>query len=155
HIHRKGQLDPHESLLLLTQAVQALDHLHQQRMVHRDIKPSNFLITQDNGQPLVKLTDLGLARIVDDAAFRVTRDGSTVGTIDYMAPEQARDSGLADIRSDIYSLGCTLYHMLAGKPPFGDGGLAERLYKHLHVEPLDIRHSSPQVSPALASVLRR
>jgi len=155
HITRKGQLYLDESLFLLTQAAHALDHLHQQRMVHRDIKPSNFLLTQENGQLLVKLTDLGLARVVDDAAFRVTRDGSTVGTIDYMAPEQARDSGLADIRSDIYSLGCTWYHMLAGRPPFGDGGLAERLYKHLNVEPPDIRQYNPQVSPGSVSVLRR
>src|SRR5439155_5330619 len=154
YISRKGQLDLDESLLLLTQATWALDHLHQQRMVHRDIKPSNFLLTQENGQLLVKLTDLGLARVVDDAAFRVTRDGSTVGTIDYMAPEQARDSGSADIRSDIYSLGCTWYHMLAGRPPFADGGLAERLYKHLNAEPPDIRQFNPQVSPALVQVLR-
>ncbi len=155
HISRKQQLDVDESLLLLTQAVQALDHLHQQRMVHRDIKPSNFLLTRENGAMLVKLTDLGLARVIDDAAFRVTRDGSTVGTIDYMAPEQARDSSLADIRSDIYSLGCTWYHMLAGRPPFADGGLAERLYKHLNVEPPDIRQFNPRVSLAQGSILRR
>src|SRR5439155_17058411 len=71
YIGRKGQLDVDESLIVLTQAVRALDHLHQQRMVHRDIKPSNFLLTRENGQLLVKLTDLGLARVVDDAAFRV------------------------------------------------------------------------------------
>ena len=155
YISRKGQLEPEESLLLLIQAVQALDHMHQHHMVHRDIKPSNFLVARENGHLVVKLIDLGLARVVDEEAFRVTRDGSTVGTIDYMAPEQARDSGSADIRSDIYSLGCTWYHMLAGRPPFAEGGLAERLYKHLNVEPPDIRQSNPQVSPALTKVLRR
>jgi serine/threonine protein kinase len=155
YINRKGQLEPEEALLLLIQAVGALDHLHQYRMVHRDIKPSNFLVARENGHLLVKLIDLGLARIADEEAFRVTRDGSTVGTIDYMAPEQARDSGSADIRSDIYSLGCTWYHMLAGRPPFAEGGLAERLYKHLSTEPLDIRQLNPQVSAALAKVLRR
>jgi serine/threonine protein kinase len=155
YITRKGQLEPDESLLLLTQAVQALEHMHQHHMVHRDIKPSNFLVARENGRLIVKLIDLGLARVVDEDAFRVTRDGSTVGTIDYMAPEQARDSGSADIRSDIYSLGCTWYHMLAGRPPFAEGGLAERLYKHLNVEPPDIRQANPQVSPALAKVLRR
>src|SRR5260370_38732055 len=72
-----------------------------------------------------------------------------------MAPEQGGDSGLADIRSDIYSLGCTWYHMLAGRPPFGDGGLAERLYKHLNVEPLEIRQYKPQVSPPFVGELRR
>jgi serine/threonine protein kinase len=155
YICRKGQLDIEESIFLLTQAAQALNHLHQQHMVHRDIKPSNFLLTRENGAVLVKLTDLGLARVVDESAFRVTRDGSTVGTIDYMSPEQARDSGSADIRSDIYSLGCTWYHMLAGRPPFAEGGLAERLYKHLNIEPPDIRGFNTQVSPALANVLRR
>src|SRR5262249_43078164 len=118
YICRKRQLDLAESLLVLTQAAQALDHLHQQRMVHRAIKPSNFLLTRQNGELLVKLTAMGLARVGDEAAFRVTRDGSTVGTIDYMAPEQARDSSSADIRSDIYALGCTWFHMLAGRPPF-------------------------------------
>src|SRR5438552_10082175 len=155
YIARKGQLDLEESLILLTQATRALDHLHQQNMVHRDVKPSNFLVARENGQLVVKRIDLGLARVVDESAFRVTRDGSTVGTIDYMAPEQARDSGSADIRSDIYALGCTWYHMLAGHPPFADGGLAERLYKHLNVEPTDIRQLNRQVSPSLANVLRR
>jgi serine/threonine protein kinase len=155
YICRKGQLEVEESVQLLTQAARALDHLHQHRMVHRDIKPSNFLLTRENGKLLVKLTDLGLARVVDEASFRVTRDGSTVGTIDYISPEQARDSAAADIRSDIYSLGCTWFHMLAGQPPFAEGGLAERLYKHLNVEPPDIRQFNPQVSPALAGVLRR
>jgi serine/threonine protein kinase len=155
YINRKGQLEPEESLLLLTQATQALDHLYQHRMVHRDIKPSNFLVTRENGQLVLKLIDLGLARVVDEEAFRITRDGSTVGTIDYMAPEQARDSGSADIRSDIYSLGCSWYHMLAGRPPFADGGLAERLYHHLNTLPADIRQSNPHVSLGLATVLRR
>jgi serine/threonine protein kinase len=155
YICRKGQLAVEESVLLLTQATRALDHVHQHRMVHRDIKPSNFLVTRENGELLVKLTDLGLARMVDEATFRVTRDGSTVGTIDYIAPEQARDSASADIRSDIYSLGCTWFHMLAGRPPFAEGGLAERLYKHLNVEPPDVRQFNPQVSSGLVSVMRR
>lgn len=155
YICRKGQLDLDESLVILTQATQALDHLHQLRMVHRDIKPSNFLLKREHGQLLVKLTDMGLARVVDETAFRVTRDGSTVGTIDYMSPEQARDSSSADIRSDIYSLGCTWFHMLAGRPPFADGGLAERLYHHLNVEPPSIRQFNPGVSLPLAHVMRR
>src|SRR5260370_3753837 len=72
-----------------------------------------------------------------------------------MAPEQGGDSGLADIRSDIYSVGCAWYHMRAGRPPLGEGGLAERLYKHLNAEPPDIRQYNPQVSPPLVGVLRR
>src|SRR5262249_27321181 len=138
YIERKGTLDPQDALNLLIQAAKALAQVHKQGLVHRDIKPSNFLITKKGNRPLVKLTDLGLAREVDDDEFRVTRTGTTVGTVDYMSPEQARNSRLADIRSDIYSLGCTLYHMLAGRPPFNEGGLTERLYRHLSEEAEDI-----------------
>src|SRR5262245_13038829 len=104
YINRKGKLDPEEAKFLLLQAVRALIQVHKHGLVHRDIKPSNFLITRKGNQALVKLTDLGLAREVDDEEFKVTRAGTTVGTVDYMAPEQARNSRAADIRSDIYSL---------------------------------------------------
>src|SRR5262249_37715881 len=114
-----------------------------------------FLITKKGNKPLVKLTDLGLAREVEDDEFRVTRTGTTVGTVDYMSPEQARNSRLADIRSDIYSLGCTFYHMLAGRPPFNEGGLTERLYRHLSEEPEDICRQNRKVPAAMAAVLRR
>jgi serine/threonine protein kinase len=123
--------------------------------VHRDIKPSNFLLTQQDGETVVKLTDLGLSREVSEEEFRVTREGNTVGTVDYMAPEQARDSGLADIRSDIYALGCTWFHMLTGHPPFQKGGMIERLYQHIEAEPPDVRTTNPQVSEKQAAVLKR
>jgi serine/threonine-protein kinase len=155
HIFDKHKLDPEESRDLVTQVARALDHLYQFSIVHRDVKPSNVLIAHPEDRKIAKLTDLGLARLTRDEEFRMTRTGSTVGTIDYMSPEQARDSGQADIRSDIYSLGCTWYHMLAGKPPFAEGGLGDRLYKHLTVEPTDIRQFNPAVPLALANVLRR
>ena len=85
------------------------------------------------------MTDLGLSRKANAEEFRVTRAGTTVGTVDYISPEQARDSGVADIRSDLYSLGCTWYHLLAGNAPFPEGGFAERLHKHLNIEPPDVR----------------
>jgi serine/threonine protein kinase len=155
YVVEKGRLDPEEALFLLTQATRALDHLHKHRIVHRDIKPSNILLTKKDDQWLAKLTDLGLAREVRQDEFRVTKAGFTVGTIDYMSPEQARDSGLADIRSDIYSLGCTWYHMLAGQPPFAEGGLTERLYKHLAAEIPDIRLFNPKATAEMLVVLRR
>src|SRR5262249_13231716 len=130
YINRKGRLDPEESCQLLIQAARALDYLHQQDEVHRDIKPSNFLIAETDGAVVLQLTRLGVARDIKDEEFRITRAGFTVGPINCMSPEQARDSGLADIRSDLYSLGCTFYHMLTGQPPFDEGGLTERLYKH-------------------------
>ena len=155
YILSKGQLDVEEARAILVQATQALDHAYRQGVVHRDIKPSNFLLARQDGELLVKMTDLGLARNLADDEFRLTRDGSTVGTVDYLSPEQARDSSLADIRSDIYSLGCTAYHMLAGHPPFPDGGLGERIYKHMHTEPPDLRTLNPAVPPNLAAVVKR
>ena len=155
HILAHGRLGVEETHAILVQAVQALDHAYRQGVVHRDIKPSNFLLARQEGELLVKLTDLGLARNLADDDFRLTRDGSTVGTVDYLSPEQARDSSLADTRSDIYSLGCTAYHMLVGHPPFPDGGLGERVYKHMHTEPPDLRKLNPAVPPNLAAVLKR
>jgi tetratricopeptide (TPR) repeat protein len=113
------------------------------------------MIARRHGHLVVKLTDLGLAREAADDEFRVTREGSTVGSIDYMAPEQARDSRAADTRSDLYSLGCTLYHMLAGRPPFAEGGLTERLFKHIEAEPPDILQSNPDTTPELVRALKR
>jgi serine/threonine protein kinase len=155
YIRRKGVLDPDEAVSFLIQATRALELLHQHQIVHRDIKPSNFLVTEASGRKIIKLTDLGVARAMDSDEFRVTQDGRTVGTIDYMAPEQARDSGMADIRSDIYSLGCTFYHMLAGQAPFSEGGLAERLFKHNEAEPPDVRQFNPKVPLRVFLVTRR
>ncbi len=155
YIERKGRLAPEESRRILIQAVKALDHAYKQGITHRDIKPSNFLLTRDHDRMRVKLTDLGLARRADEEDFRITRAGSTVGTIDYLAPEQARDSAAADIRSDIYSLGCTLYHMLTGNPPFSEGGLGERILKHLQDDPPDVRQFNAKVSEELWTLLQR
>ncbi|HTU19057.1 MAG TPA: serine/threonine-protein kinase [Gemmataceae bacterium] len=155
YIERKGRLAPEESRRILIQAVQALDHAFKQGITHRDIKPSNFLLTRDHDRMRVKLTDLGLARKAGEEDFRVTRAGSTVGTVDYLAPEQARDSAAADIRSDIYSLGCTFYHMLSGNPPFSEGGLGERILKHLQEEPLDVRQLNPLVSAEMWTLMQR
>ena len=153
YVARKGKLRPEIARNMILQAARALDHVHQQGIVHRDIKPSNFLVMKRERKPIIKLIDLGLAREIDNEQFRITRANHTLGTIDYMSPEQARDSGMADIRSDIYSLGCTFYHMLAGQPPFAEGGLAERLYKHSEVEPPDILKFNPEMPPGLVYIL--
>jgi eukaryotic-like serine/threonine-protein kinase len=155
YINRKGRLDPEEARLIAIQAAHALNHAFQNGLVHRDVKPSNFLVSRPNGGLLVKLTDMGLSRATDDEDFRVTRAGTTVGTVDYMSPEQARDSGAADIRSDLYSLGCTLFHMLTGQPPFPEGSLTERLYKHCESDPPNLLEINPKVSPSLCVILDR
>jgi serine/threonine protein kinase len=155
YIDKEGALDPEETRQIVLQAARALGHAHKQGIVHRDIKPSNFLLSRQDGRLRVKLSDLGLARHAAAEECRITRSGTTVGTVDYISPEQARDSGRADIRSDLYSLGCTWYHMLAGQPPFPDGGLAERLLKHLTTEPPDLRRFNPRISKELVAVVRK
>ncbi len=155
YLTRQGPLDPVEALKIIRQACRALDHAYQQGVVHRDIKPSNFLVTRQGERLLIKLTDFGLAREAGNDEFRVTRAGTTIGTLDYMSPEQARDSGLADVRSDLYSLGCTWYHLLAGHAPFPKGGLGERLHRIMHEEPPDVRQSNPRVTSTMASVVHR
>ncbi len=128
-VAKRGSIPLKRSLGYVKQVALALDHLHKRGIVHRDIKPSNLLMTKDG---VVKLTDLGLARAVDESMqSNITREGTTVGTVDYMAPEQARNSQSADIRSDIYSLGCTWYQMLTGEPPFPEGSVTNKLYSHI------------------------
>jgi serine/threonine protein kinase len=155
YISRKGMLDADEACLLITQAVRALAYLHQQNIVHRDIKPSNILITKKDGWPIIRLTDLGLAREISGDEIRLTRTGYMVGTIDYIAPEQARDSQSVDPRSDIYSLGCTFYHMLAGRPPFSEGSLPERLLRHVDTAPPDVRQFHPGMPREIVTLLQR
>jgi serine/threonine-protein kinase len=155
YVEQKKQLSAAEAAALINQAARALDHMHEKGIVHRDIKPANFIVAQQNGQASMKLIDLGLARQKNDDELRIARAGTALGTVDYMAPEQAKDSTSADVRSDIYSLGCTWYHLLAGRPPFPDGDLADRIQQHAEVEPPDVRQFNPQVTVAMVKILQR
>jgi serine/threonine-protein kinase len=156
YIERHCRLDPEEARQIMIQAARALAHAHENGIVHRDIKPSNFLLTHKDNRLLVKLTDFGLAiRHENDAEFRVTRTETTVGTVDYMSPEQARDSRAADVRSDIYSLGCTFFHMLAGLAPFGKGTLPERILQHMKASPPDVRKLNRSVPGPLVAIINR
>jgi serine/threonine protein kinase len=128
----------------------ALDHAFQRGVIHRDIKPGNILITPENR---VKLTAMGLAKGPEDLAL--TRDGATVGTPTYISPEQARSPNSADVRSDLYSLGATLYHMATGQPPFRGDGIGDLIAKVLHEEPSPVRALNPQFGEGLALVIRK
>lgn len=152
-VSRRGVVPVRRSIEVIKQVAAALQHAFEQNIVHRDIKPSNLLIRPDG---VVKLTDLGLARSIDDTLeTNITRAGTTVGTVDYMAPEQARNSKLADIRSDLYSLGCTWYQMLTGSPPYPDGSVTNKLQAHA-IKPIpDPRDKNPQIPEGLTAVLRR
>ena len=117
------------ALHLFKQLAAALDHAHQRNIIHRDIKPSNVLVTDDH---VVKIVDMGLARNQKsmDPAHHEDEEGVTLGTFDYIAPEQARDPRKADQQSDLYSLGCTLFFALVGRAPFSEGSTVEKLLSH-------------------------
>ncbi len=152
-IIKHGSVSIKRSLHIVKQVTQALRHAYEQGIVHRDIKPSNLLITRDG---TVKLADMGLARLIDESSeTRITRVGTTVGTVDYMSPEQTRDSKSADVRSDIYSLGCTWYEMLIGSPPFPEGSLTNKMYAHATKARPDLRTINPDIPAATAVVLNR
>ena len=136
---------------LVRQIALGLEHAHRKGLIHRDVNPYNVLVTRDG---IAKLADLGLAIDLMDEE-RVTREGATVGTFDYVAPEQARQSHAADIRSDIYSLGCTFYHMSTGQVPFPSPSLPEKLFAHQALEPVPIEQLIPRMPEQLSEVVRR
>ena len=117
---RNSKLSPGEVCELIRQAALGLQAAHEAGLVHRDIKPSNLILTKDGKKHTVKILDFGLAKASSEATFDpgLTGDGKMMGTPAYMAPEQATDAAKADIRADIYSLGCTLHFLLTGDPPF-------------------------------------
>jgi len=135
----------------IRQAAEGLAHAHRSGLIHRDVKPANLLVDRNN---VVKLLDLGLARFTDEhkASLTVAYDENVLGTADYLAPEQALDSHAADARSDIYGLGCTLYFLLTGHPPFPGGTLAQRLMMHQKRPPPSIHLDRPDAPPELVDI---
>ncbi len=136
---------------LARQVSLGLAHLYQKELLHRDVNPMNILVDR-NGT--AKLTDLGLAIDLEDMDDVVTRDGATVGTFDYISPEQARHSRKIDTRSDIYSLGCTFYHMISGRVPFPAPSLPEKLFAHQSSEPEPLSKLVEGVPEELDAVVR-
>jgi serine/threonine protein kinase len=152
-VERRGRLPVAEAVHYMIQIASGLAHAAERGVVHRDIKPSNIIISS-NGR--AKLVDMGLARSLerrDDQAL--TQSGVTLGTFDYISPEQALEPRDADVRSDIYSLGCTFYHMLTGQPPVPDGTAAKKLHHHQHVAPIDPRQLNPEIPDDVAALLAR
>jgi serine/threonine protein kinase len=156
-VERQGGLRLADACELICQAAAGLQHAHDRGLVHRDIKPSNLMLARTG---LVKVLDLGVARSLGDAPAgeRLTATGMILGTADYLAPEQWEASQTADIRADIYSLGCTLYHLLAGTPPFGGARYSSwrlKMRAHLETPVPPLRLGPPEAPAELLAVLER
>jgi serine/threonine-protein kinase len=166
-VRDRGPLPIGKACDFIRQAALGLQHAHEMGMVHRDIKPANLLVQRSAGSAAgrrwtIKILDFGLARLHDaeveppgSPGTIVTRPHVVMGTPDYVSPEQARDLHAADIRSDLYSLGCTFYFLLTGQVPFPDGTTMEKLVRHSTVEPPPVEHFRTDLPAAVAAIVRR
>jgi eukaryotic-like serine/threonine-protein kinase len=160
-VEASGPLPIEDAVEMIRQAALGLEHAHQAGLVHRDVKPANLLRDLEG---TVKILDLGLVRSQpneNDADAGLTRlhDEAVLGTVDYLSPEQAIDSHTVDIRSDVYSLGCTFYFLLTGAPPFAVGTLTERLMAHQSRSPTPLamlrRDTPDSLSPIVDRMLAK
>ncbi len=157
-VKKNGPLPVQQACQYIRQAALGLQHAFQRGMVHRDIKPANLLLTADGRT--VKVLDMGLARLDrpaddDDKSSTMTQEGMVMGTPDYIAPEQALESHTVDIRADLYSLGCTFYHLLTGRVPFPGGTFIQKINKHQFEEPQPVEALRCEVSAGVAGVVRK
>lgn len=152
-IARRGSMAIGDAVNYALQIAYALKHVSAMGVVHRDIKPSNIIITPKGR---AKLVDLGLARKDGtESQGDLTLPGTTLGTFDYISPEQAKDPRSVDVRSDIYSLGCTIFHMLTGQAPYPDGTVLQKLLEHQGGEAPDPAAINPAVPEQLSIIVRR
>ncbi|MFK7818588.1 MAG: protein kinase [Planctomycetaceae bacterium] len=138
-----------KSVSLIRQAAEGLQHAHENGVVHRDIKPANLVLEG----AVLKILDLGLARV--ESEEKVTADHSVMGTLDYMSPEQCQDTSRVDHRSDLYSLGCTWFHLLTGKAPFGDRPAAGKLLSHATQSIPSLCDRNPHLPDDVDRILQR
>ncbi|HIQ20257.1 MAG TPA: serine/threonine protein kinase [Planctomycetes bacterium] len=155
-VRRRGPLAVEEAVDYVCQVARGLHYAHTQGIVHRDIKPRNLLVDKSG---TVKILDMGLARISAEATSRpeeeLTASEKVLGTFDYLAPEQAEDARMVDRRADIYSLGCTLYHLLVGKPPYKRSSALKTVLAHREAPIPSICQARPDLPPALDAVFRK
>jgi formylglycine-generating enzyme required for sulfatase activity/serine/threonine protein kinase len=169
-VKARGKLPVPLACSFVRQAALGLQHAHEKGLVHRDIKPGNLMYTQQDRVGLraakarpfeptwtVKILDFGLAKATSENPVdgSLTREGQMLGTLDYIAPEQSFNAQKADIRADIYSLGCTLYHLLTGTPPFDGPGAGAILQAHFSIDALPLNLARPEVPVELAAVVAK
>ena len=145
----KDELNPERAIKIMIQASDALIHAHSHGVVHRDVKPSNFMLVESEGAERLKLVDFGIAKLLapDAQAVALTQTGETIGSPLYMSPEQCAGNPL-DERTDVYSLGCVMYEMITGSPPFLDESAFKVIMKHLTYQPESIMQVAPHVADA-------
>jgi serine/threonine protein kinase len=150
-----GPLPVSQAARLFSEAALGLDHAHKRGLIHRDLKPSNIMVTPHYH---AKILDLGLAMVEGETGADrevVGGQGYIVGTMDYLAPEQADDSTNVDARSDIYSMGCALYFALSGRPPFPGGGKLEKIDWHRRREPESLSRLNPTLTAGFVDIVER
>ncbi|MGY1836744.1 Stk1 family PASTA domain-containing Ser/Thr kinase [Blastococcus sp. SYSU DS0510] len=148
-LRREGRLPIERAMSLAADICGALDFSHRNGIVHRDVKPGNVMITP---QGTVKVMDFGIARAVSDSAATMTSTAAVIGTAQYLSPEQARGEGV-DARSDVYSLGCLLYELVTGAPPFTGDSPVSVAYQHVREDPRLPSSINPDVPPELDAIL--
>jgi tRNA A-37 threonylcarbamoyl transferase component Bud32 len=158
-VQTQGPLPVDQACSYVQQAALGLQHAFEKQMVHRDIKPQNLIRARAGNRHIVKILDFGLAKVRratnEDTDTDLTRDGDMLGTPNYVAPEQTLDAAHADIRADVYSLGCTLYYLLTGAPPFERRSRYEVLQAHQSMEARSLNVVRPEVPEELAAVVRK
>jgi serine/threonine-protein kinase len=159
YLRRNGPLRERGFLMavrIAEEIASAVGAAHAQQIIHRDLKPDNvFLVSQAGGAVQVKILDFGIAKLVADDSVHRTSTGSLLGTPIYMSPEQCRGTGKVDIRTDIYSLGCIIYELVSGRPPFMRDGAGELIAAHIGEMPVPLEQAAPEVPAALAALAAR
>ncbi len=156
-VKAKGPLPVAHACSYVHQAALGLQHAHEHGMVHRDIKPSNLMLAKQGSRGIVKVLDFGLAKVQSEGGVDggLTHEGQMLGTPDFIAPEQISNASRADIRADIYSLGCTLYYLLAGKAPFQGDSLYDILQAHHSMEATPLNLVRPEVPVEVAAIVAK
>jgi serine/threonine protein kinase len=168
-LERRKKLPVAEAVRVIHQALNGLQHLHERKMIHRDLKPANLMLAgqpakkgDDTSDRAVKILDIGLGKAVFEEATaaptdlnKITADGTLIGTPDYLAPEQARSARNVDIRADIYTLGCVLFHSLTGQPPFPDKSVLNQVMRHANEPPRPLSDFLSDVPNGLQDVMNK